>query len=225
MTFDAFMRAFLACYFGFVAVHYTARLMGLRARSGIPHAEIGARGSRNASHQILFRVFRSLILGVCIARVGWPGVDAWLLPLPMPAPFSMQIAGFGLMLAGLFLVDYAHSYLGDDWRSGMARGVGERLVTSGPYRLSRNPIFTGVMMGQFGFLLAFPSGFTLVCFGVGLAVIVKQAMLEEAALLARHGEAYARYRAAVPRWFGVGDPSALSPVPDEARHRNRPSAT
>lgn len=202
MPFDAFLKAFLACYFGFVAVHYTARLSGLRARTGAPRAEIGETGSSNGRHQIVFRIFRSVILIVCIARVVDPRVDQGLMLFPDLTHWSLQTIGLLAMLGGLMLVDYAHSYLHDDWRSGLAGGAGSQLLVGGPYAWSRNPIFLGVLAGQVGFFLVLPSLFTLVCLAVGIAVILRQTRIEERALALAHGAEYRAYRQAVSRWFG-----------------------
>jgi hypothetical protein len=45
----AFGRAVLACYFTFIAVYYTAKLLALRARTGLSHAELGDRARPNMS--------------------------------------------------------------------------------------------------------------------------------------------------------------------------------
>lgn len=215
MPFDAFLTAFLACYFGFVAVHYTARLSGLRARTGAPRAEIGAPDTSNARHQIVFRIFRSAILIVCIARVVDPRVDQGLLLLPGLTYWPIQMVGVLAMLGGLMLVDYAHSYLHDDWRSGIAGGVGSKLLVGGPYAWSRNPIFLGVLAGQFGFFLVLPSVFTLVCLSVGIAVILRQTREEERALRLAHGADYQAYCKSVDRWFGWHrmPPNRTDPIP------------
>jgi protein-S-isoprenylcysteine O-methyltransferase Ste14 len=62
-------------------------------------------------------------------------------------------------------------------------------------------MFLLIQAAQVGFLLSLPSVFTLVCLLVGMVAIHAQARLEERHLEARHGEAYARYRAKTPRWL------------------------
>ena len=61
----------------------------------------------------------------------------------------------------------------------------KRLVVVGPYRHVRNPMITAVCTMLAGEALFFHSYFLL---------------LEEPGLLARFGDEYARYHAAVPRW-------------------------
>lgn len=203
MDSDAILSVFLACYFGFVALHYTAVLTAYRMRSGVRRAEIGPLGTANAGHQIVFRVFRALILAVCVVRVPYPELDDWLLTFDLPGGVLLSWIGVVMMVAGLGVVDFAHAYLNDDWRSGLAGGAGERLITGGPYATTRNPIFIGILMGQAGFFLALPSAFTVLSLIIGVVVILRQVGLEERALADRFGDAYAGYRALVPRWIGV----------------------
>ena len=204
LDFDLFLRAFVACYFVFVALHYTARLAGLRARTGVPHASMGPTGSANRSNQVIFRFFRALILILMLARVATPTVDTWLGAIRPLENALLGFTGLVLMAVGLFVVDYGHSYLNDDWKSGIGLGAGRQLITTGPYEHSRNPIFTGVILGQIGLFLAAPSIFTLACAAIGIAVILRQVRGEEAALAATFGAEYAVYSARVPRWYRVG---------------------
>lgn len=204
MSFEAFVQAFVACYFIFVALLYTARLSGLRARRGFVHAPVGRAISANGAHQILFRVFRTAILVLMVGRVFSEGIDATLLPIGgLEAP-PLQAAGLVLLSLALVVVDYARAHLADEWRSGIAARPGEILVESGPYAVSRNPIFAGVLAGQVGLFLAAPSVFTLICLAVGWVVILRQVKVEERCLAGRFGERWTAYAARVPRWSNVG---------------------
>ncbi|BBE71757.1 methyltransferase family protein [Oharaeibacter diazotrophicus] len=204
MSFEDFVRAFVACYFIFVALHYTARLSGLRARRGFPHAPVGPWRSANGLNQIVFRLFRAAILGLMTLRVFVPATDVFLGALPVLETDAVRAVGFVAMCAGLAVADHAHSYLADEWRSGTAARAADVLVTDGPYARSRNPIFTGVLIGQAGLFLAAPSLFTLACLAIGAAVILRQVGVEERTLAGRFGGRYAAYRARVPRWGAVG---------------------
>jgi protein-S-isoprenylcysteine O-methyltransferase Ste14 len=77
------------------------------------------------------------------------------------------------------------------------------LVAAGPYRVSRNPMYIGVLMVVFGQAILFASQDVAVygcalwlCFHV---VVVG---LEEPHLRRERGAAYDEYRRQVPRWFG-----------------------
>ena len=150
----------------------------------------------------LFGAFRAAIWGVCVARVVLPEFDGWLGVFPglmRPAPVAV---GLALVLGGFAWVAYVHNFMACDWRSGVTDGEDTALLTEGPFRQSRNPMFLGVALAQFGFFLALPSVFSLICLAVGLAALVMQARFEEERLRVRFGEPYRRYAETTPRWLG-----------------------
>jgi len=76
------------------------------------------------------------------------------------------------------------------------------LVTSGPYRYLRNPIYMGQIVMLIGFALFFRSSGVLVL-AVSWAAFVCGFVLiyEEPGLKKRFGEAYEDYCGRVPRWL------------------------
>ncbi len=77
-----------------------------------------------------------------------------------------------------------------------------RLVTSGPYGLTRNPMLTGVAALLAGEALALGSlGIALYAAGFLLVAHVLILKVEEPELARRFGEEYAAYRRRVPRWL------------------------
>jgi protein-S-isoprenylcysteine O-methyltransferase Ste14 len=202
MGFDDGVRVFLAFYFAFVGIHYLARLIGLRQRTGIRHAHPGHADAANRLHQQVFRLFRGLILAVCVLRVPYPGLDHWLMPFPALQTPAIIGTGVVLMLAALAWADYVHSYMNADWRSGLNDDPKGQLITTGPFALSRNPIFIGILAGQLGFFLALPSVFTLVCLLLGGTIIRRQIEVEERRMAGLPDFAgYDAYRATTPRWI------------------------
>lgn len=78
-----------------------------------------------------------------------------------------------------------------------------RLVTSGPYRLSRNPMLTGVFLFLFGLGFAVNS-VSLVLFFVPLFILAnvwELKAIEEPELLRRLGDEYAEYRSRTPMFI------------------------
>ncbi len=87
-----------------------------------------------------------------------------------------------------------------------SRGFAEapkRLVTSGPYGLSRNPMYLGHLL-----FLAGLAGLTRSPLAVAFLVwqwrrLSRRVEIDEVRLDATFGEEYEDYRARVPRWFGT----------------------
>jgi protein-S-isoprenylcysteine O-methyltransferase Ste14 len=78
----------------------------------------------------------------------------------------------------------------------------EAIVTTGPYRLSRNPMYVAVLLILVGWTLAFRSGslavYTLV---MAAAFHVRVLTYEEPWLDRTFGPAWLAYKARVPRWL------------------------
>lgn len=196
-----FSRWFLAAFFVFVAAFYTLRICLTTRRTGRSPVCPGEAGSRSFTIHQVFRVFRAVILLVCLARVAWPDLDAWLLPIgPLWRP-EIIIAGNLLLLSSFLAVLYVHTFMAGDWRSGIDESSDSPLITSGPFALSRNPMFILIQLAQLGLFLSLPSVFTLLCLIVGATALHAQVRLEERYLLARYGQAYRAYCQAVPRWL------------------------
>jgi protein-S-isoprenylcysteine O-methyltransferase Ste14 len=83
----------------------------------------------------------------------------------------------------------------------------ERLVTSGPYAVSRNPMYLGWGLLHLGVGAAARSAWILGTFPVAAMWIHRQVVREERDLDARFGVLFQRYRQAVPRYV----PRRLNP--------------
>jgi protein-S-isoprenylcysteine O-methyltransferase Ste14 len=100
------------------------------------------------------------------------------------------------------LVCIAARHLDKQWRFEAALSEDHKLITTGPYRWLRNPIYASM----FGMLLA--TGFAktwwpLMVMGVVFFVMGTEIRVhaEERLLAARFGEDFARYKAKTPAYF------------------------
>jgi protein-S-isoprenylcysteine O-methyltransferase Ste14 len=119
------------------------------------------------------------------------------------APLSIRLVLGGLLFAaGLALGAWALARFA---RAGTPVEVyrpATALVTEGPYRLSRNPIYLGMTLGYAGLAVMGNSLWALVLLIPTLAVIRYGVIAREEEYLERKfGEAYRRYRSAVRRWL------------------------
>jgi protein-S-isoprenylcysteine O-methyltransferase Ste14 len=65
-----------------------------------------------------------------------------------------QGVGLALFLSGLALALWARIRLGRNWGTPMSQKVDPELVTTGPYRYVRHPIYSGLMLGMLGTAIA-----------------------------------------------------------------------
>lgn len=134
-----------------------------------------------------------------ILRAPFPILDVWVLARASPAP----IVAIGVLVAGAAIILASQSGMGRSWRVGVPaeKNHVDALVTTGLHRLSRNPVYLGVMIFLLGALIAAPGPFTLfaiVVSFVGLTIIIKQ---EERYLRERFGAEYEAYAKRVRRWI------------------------
>jgi protein-S-isoprenylcysteine O-methyltransferase Ste14 len=109
--------------------------------------------------------------------------------------------GWTLLGLSLIWVIIAQAQMGASWRVGIDAKIKTDLVSRGLFRFSRNPIFLGMMAQMFGLFLVLPNGIMLSVLIAAFVLISVQIRLEEAHLLALHGEAYAAFCGTVRRWL------------------------
>lgn len=194
-------RWFLAVFFTGVAAFYTTTILLKRRRNGRSPVVRGAPGSVHRLIHDTFAVFRALILIACVLRVPYPPIDRWLVPFPILWQPALIIAGNVLMLLAFVSIVVLHRGMGPGWRSGIDERGPARLITTGAFSVSRNPMFLCIQIAQFGLFLSLPTLFTLICLVVGIAAIHVQARLEENHLERRWGKVYRNYARRVPRWL------------------------
>jgi len=127
---------------------------------------------------------------------------------PIPALDGAVGHAVGLVLAvgGIALTFGAQLAMGDSWRVGVDPEERTDLVTNGPFKLVRNPIYSAMLPTVFGLVLMVPSALAIAAFLtllVGLELQVRR--VEEPYLLEAHGDEYAAYAARVGRFVpGLG---------------------
>jgi protein-S-isoprenylcysteine O-methyltransferase Ste14 len=144
----------------------------------------------------------------------WPPLRLWTGGLPSD-PLKTTLEGLAAGLCGHLLVAIgaavaliAQYHMGAAWRIGAAEGEHGELVRTGPFAISRNPVFVGQMLVFIGLFLAFPDLVQLSIAAVMVLSLLVQIRIEERIFAKTLGEAYADYAARVPRWMGSSRLSA-----------------
>ena len=109
---------------------------------------------------------------------------------------SPLLGGIGLAVwvLGLGLAIWARIYIGANWGMPMTRRVDPDLITTGPYRLIRHPIYTGIILGIVGTALA-TSWYGLIAAALVGAYFIYSATREERFLAERFPDTFPPYRA------------------------------
>lgn len=125
----------------------------------------------------------------------------WVLEFDLSAFQPIHIVGLILVSLGFILGLLALITMKNSWRVGIKHEQKTDLVTTGVFKISRNPYFLSYGVLILGYILIFPSP---ILFALYLALVIvfhKMILEEEKHLLAVHGEGYSNYKKKVGRYF------------------------
>jgi protein-S-isoprenylcysteine O-methyltransferase Ste14 len=118
-------------------------------------------------------------------------------PWRVGLPWSVRLASSAVAaVSGLFFIIWAVRSAGPVYLAKPAR-----LLTTGAYRRSRNPMYVGWMLAYVGVSMFVGSVWLLVLFPLVVVITHLEILAEERFLTRRLGEPYVRYRARTHRYL------------------------
>ena len=117
--------------------------------------------------------------------LGWP---------LLPRCQATFVLGAGILVASLGFVVWARLHLGSNWSGSVALKEGHRLVRSGPYRLVRHPIYTGLIGGLAGTAIAVGELRGVIAIVLLTATFWFKCQREERLMVSEFGDEYVQYR-------------------------------
>lgn len=109
--------------------------------------------------------------------------------------------GIVMTLAGYAGTLWCYAAIGDNWRMGIDRHEKNALVTRGPYRFVRHPIYLFQMVMLAGVIFLLPTPLSLIIFVIHVVCVLTKALDEESYLLTVHGNQYRDYLSNTGRLF------------------------
>lgn len=127
-------------------------------------------------------------------------------PLGVPHAQWIHLVGITLAALGIALTVWAQLDMGDSWRVGVDADETTDLVQGRVFGWVRNPIYSAMLVFEFGIALLTPNVVTIVGLVLAAAALELQVRrVEEPYLLAKHGATYRNYTGRVGRFIpGVG---------------------
>jgi protein-S-isoprenylcysteine O-methyltransferase Ste14 len=120
----------------------------------------------------------------------------------VPGGRRARPAGAGLIAAGAGLAAWGAVTFRRHRTTVIPHRPVSTFVTAGPYRFTRNPMYTGLSLVQTGGALALGTAWPLVTMPAAVLAVRRLVIdREERYLAARFGEQYAAYRRTVRRWL------------------------
>jgi protein-S-isoprenylcysteine O-methyltransferase Ste14 len=139
---------------------------------------------------------------------------------------AMHRLGLATVAASIGVTFWSQMVMGRSWRVGIDYEEKTELVTSGPFRAVRNPIFSCIVSYAAGTAMICPNPVSLAAVAWSAAALDRHVrVVEEPHLLSVHGEAYRDWAASAGRFLpGVGRSLsgtaeravAASPLPEDA---------
>lgn len=143
----------------------------------------------------------------------------WLRFAGLSLPHWARWTGVGIALGGFALLQWAQITLGKSW-SDMPRMMKEQaLITSGPYRTIRHPIYTAFLMILGSTLLISSNWLIGLCWiGMTALEVASRIQFEESLMLEYFGDSYRDYMKRTGRLLPVLlKPSSSASVPTKAK--------
>lgn len=132
-----------------------------------------------------------LAVSFAVPRADWRS-------LTFHAP-PVRILGLVILLAAAAFAIWARLVLGVMWTAAPTVKHEHALRTSGPYAITRHPIYTGMLGMLLGSVLLAGAGAWIISFPVFLVLLQIKIRVEERLMLAEFPDDYPRYRQRVPQ--------------------------
>jgi protein-S-isoprenylcysteine O-methyltransferase Ste14 len=155
-----------------------------------------------AVYRLITAVGAVLLFGV-YPRSGWASIRLWN---ARPDLAWMLVA---MTVLGFAFAWWARMTLGKLWSSGVTVKADHDMITAGPYRLVRHPIYSGLLLSVFATAVLFSTGAAVAGAAAIVVAVVVKARIEEQFLRSELGdERYASYARRVPMLVPFTRPGA-----------------
>jgi len=192
-----FHAIYSIAYVGLIVVRVIAGWSAIRAKGKVEYKEsklnMAVRGIVGLGY-----------VGVLLVYVVYPGFLSWAI---VPLPAWVRWIGAGLALGCIPLIAWVQWTLGRNFHTTLHVREGHTLITGGPYRWVRHPMYTVLFLFGLGLMLVTANWAVGGPLAVALALIVAARVPhEEAVMIEQFGDEYRAYMQRtgrfLPRLFG-----------------------
>jgi protein-S-isoprenylcysteine O-methyltransferase Ste14 len=146
---------------------------------------------------LLFSIAQLWVIGSFIYLIK-PAIMEWT---RFPIASWIRWLGVIITVLGMVLEFFTQLYLGKNYSTTLHIREGQSLVTSGPYRYIRHPMYTALIMVGIGIGLLSTSWYFLLPFVATGIVIAFRTRREEEAMIEKFGDEYIQYAQFTGRFF------------------------
>lgn len=199
---ETVLRWFVPIYLvSYILIAFVWRSYMVWKRTGVNPVVLPSSDDAYGFVATQFKVCMGVVFFAAMLHTFAPSYVWVLVPIEYLELGWLKVTGVILLVLSLVWIAVAQAQMGASWRIGIDQANRTALVRAGLFRLSRNPIFLGMMVSLFGFFLVYPTAITLLILVSAYILIAVQIRLEEAHLANLHGDDYQAFRQAVRRWI------------------------
>ncbi len=125
----------------------------------------------------------------------------WILEIDLSGHPFIKFSGMILVSMGFIMGILSLITMKNSWRVGIQYDQKTTLITTGIYRISRNPYFLSYNILILGFIMIFPSIILAVLYLILIVTFHLMILEEEKYLESVHGNTYLRYKEKVNRYL------------------------
>lgn len=198
-----FFRIFLIIYIiVYMLVLYVLNIRSFKNKYGLD-PRVVTKNDKIMYGLQLYRniIFLLILLNILIYSL-FPKIYFLFVPIEYLDFQVLKIIGGFIMIFSLILTRLSQIQLKEAWRIGIDTTETEGiLITKGIYKLSRNPIALGMLLGSIGLFMVTPNMITFTIVILVHLIFSIRIILEEEHLKNLHGELYERYRKRTRKWI------------------------
>lgn len=198
-----FYRIFLLIYIAFyMLVMYVLNIRSFKKKYNIDPRVV----TKNDIIMYKLQVYRDVIffcvfLNILIYSL-LPNFYYLFVPIEYLNIQPLKIAGVAILIISLLVTRISQMHLKGAWRIGIDSSETKgTLITNGIYKISRNPIAMGMLLGTVGLFMVTPNMVTFTIIILVHLIFSIRILLEERHLKKLHGDAYENYCKRTRRWI------------------------
>jgi protein-S-isoprenylcysteine O-methyltransferase Ste14 len=149
----------------------------------------------------IYTICLSLLFVSAIFMAFFSAGYKFLIPFTYLETPLIQIIGLIINQISIIWIIIGQIQMEKSWRIGIYDEEKTKLIKTGLFKVSRHPIFLGLIVLLFSSFLCMPNAITFAVFSNGFVLIQIEALLEEKELHLKHGDQYKKYCHETGRWL------------------------